>query len=110
MDLKHIFLRCFHSTCFYNSPGFHVSSFAVFQVWLLTYYIYFSNKADKLLESLFSLFYLSKEGPDVKDFGFMGNNICHDIKNIFIKNGNLLINTLVKKSSSSVELGYGLLD
>ena len=85
----------------------------MYQVWLLTYYIYFSNKADKLLESLFSLFYLSKEVPDVpdvKDFGFMGNNICHDIKNIFTKNGNLLINTLVKKSSSSVDLGYGLLD
>ena len=80
-----MFLRCFHSTCFYSSPGFHISSFAVFQVWLLTYYFYFSNKADKfcfLLESLFSLCYLSKI---VKNFGFMRNKICHDIKNSFIK-------------------------
>ena len=40
----------------------------------------------------------------------MGNKTCHDIKNSFIKNRNLLFNTLVRKSSFSVELGYGELD
>ena len=40
-----IFLRCFHSICFYNSSGFRISSFVVFHVWLPTYYFYFSSKA-----------------------------------------------------------------
>ena len=65
---------------------------------LLAYYFYFSNEADKFsffLESLFSLCYLSRRLPIVKDFGFMGNKTCHDIKNSFIKNRNLLINTLL---------------
>ena len=48
--------------------------------------------------------------PIVKDFGFMGNKICHNIKNSFIENRDLLINTLVRKSSFLVELGYGPLD
>ena len=29
----------------------------------------------------------------------MANKICHDIRNSFIKNENLLINTLLRKSS-----------
>ena len=44
------------------------SSFAMFQVWLLTYYFNFSNKADKyfffFLKSLFLLCCLSKEASD----------------------------------------------
>ena len=42
--------------------------------------------------------------PIVKDFGLMGNKICHNIKNSFIENRDLLINTLVRKSSFSVEV------
>ena len=84
----------------------------MFQVWLLTYYFYFSNKADKFcffLEPLFSLCYLSKEAPIVKDFDFMGNKICHNFKNSFIENRDFLINTLVRKSSFPVKLGSGTL-
>ena len=46
----------------------------------------------------------------VTNFGFMGNKICHDIKNSLIKNRNLLIYSFVRKSSFPVELGYGTLD
>ena len=42
--------------------------------------------------------------PLVRDFGFMGNKIYHDIKNSFIKNQDLLLNTLDKRSS----FPYGL--
>ena len=35
----------------------------------------------------------------LKNFGFIGNEIFHDIKNGFIKNKYLLIYTLVRKSS-----------
>ena len=71
MALDHNFLRYLPSICFCRFPGFHISSFAVFQVWLLIYYLYFSNKADKFcffLESLFPLCYLSKEDPDREPF------------------------------------------
>ena len=40
----------------------------------------------------------------------MGNNICHDIKNSFIKNPNLLIYTIFRKSSFPIDLGYGRSD
>ena len=67
MTLEHIFSDFFCNTCFYSSPVFHITSFAAFQVCLLTCYFYFGSKADKFcffLESLFSLCYLSKEAPD----------------------------------------------
>ena len=96
--------------------SFHIpkSSFAMFQVWLLTYYFNFSNKADKyfffFLNHCFYFVVYLKRLPIVKDFGFMENKIFHEINNSFIKNRNLLINTLVRKSSFPVELGYGPLD
>ena len=112
MALGHIFLICFHSICFYSSPGFHVSGFAVFQVWLLTYYFYFSNKADNFffLNHCFHVVIYPRRLPIIKDFGFMGKKICHNINNSFIGNWDFLINTLVRKSSFPVELGYGPLD
>ena len=47
-----------------------------------------------------------KRLPIVKNFGFIWNEICHDIKNGFIRNRYLLICTLVRKNSFIVELGY----
>ena len=103
-----IFLIFFCSTCFCSSPGFHVSNFAAFQVWLLICYFYFSSKVDKpyfFLNHRFH-FVIYSRLLIVKNFGFMGNEIFHNIKNGFIKNLYLCICTLVRKSSFPVELGY----
>ena len=70
-------------------------------------YFYFSKKADKFvffLNHCFHFVIYSSRLPIIKDFGFMGNKICHNIKNSFIENRDLLINTLVRKSSFSVEV------
>ena len=78
---------------------------------LLAYYFYFSNEAFLFfLNHCFHFVIYPRRLPIVKDFGFMGNKICHDIKNSFIKNRNLLINTFVRKSFFPVGLGYGPLD
>ena len=42
-----IFFKSFQRTCFRSSSGFHISSFAAFQIWLLKCYFYFSSKANK---------------------------------------------------------------
>ena len=45
--LNIIILKSFQRTCFRSSSGFHISSFAAFQIWLLKCYFYFSSKANK---------------------------------------------------------------
>ena len=40
--------------------------------------------------------------PIGKDFGFMENKICHNIKNSFNENRDLLINTQLEKALSQL--------
>ena len=72
---------------------------------------FFSNKADKFsffFESLFSLVIYTRRLPIDKNFGFMGNKIFNDIKNIFIKSRNLLIYTLLERALSQLNWTVGL--
>ena len=110
-----IFLECFCGTCFCNSPRFHISSLAMCIVWLLICYFYFSNKADKFCFSFFLDYYLHfviylRMLPIANNSGFKRNEVCHDIKNNFIKNQYLLTYFRLRKNLSPVEFGYGPLD
>ena len=115
MALEHNFFEMFSYYLLLQLSRVSYIKFAVFQVWSLTYYFYFtSNKADNFffffLNHCFHFVIYPRRLPIVKDFDFMGKKICHNIKNSFIENRDLLIDTLVGKSSFPVELGYGALD
>ena len=105
MALKQIFLKCFRSTCFCSSPRFHISGFAAFQICLLICYFYFSDKIGKVCFSLnhcFRFVIYPRRLSFVKNFIFMGNEVCDDIKNSFIKNRYLLITFLSEKVLSQL--------
>ena len=48
--------------------------------------------------------------PIANNSGFKRNEVCHDIKNNFIKNQYLLTYFRLRKNLSPVEFGYGPLD
>ena len=101
-------LEYFRKACFCSSPGFHISSFAMSIVWLLICYFHFSNKADNFF-FLHFVIYLRRL-LIVNNSGFMRNEVCHHIKNNFIKNQHLLTYSHLRKNYSPVEFGYGQLD
>ena len=105
-------LEYFRSACFCSSPGFHISSFAMSIVWLLICYFHFSNKADIffLLDYYLHFVIYLRRLLIVNNSGFMRNEVCHHIKNNFIKNQHLLTYSRLRKNYSPVEFGYGQLD
>ena len=62
----------------------------IFQIKLINFVLFFNH--------CFHFFIYPRRLPIVKNLGFMGNKICHDLKNSFIKNQILVIYTLVRKS------------